>query len=265
MRIAILGAGAMGEALLAGLLSAGRVASDVIVGEKRAARAAELADRYGVDVGSNLDAVRHAQVVVLVVKPNDVVRLVDEIAPELTTDHLVISVAAGITTATLEEHVPAGVPVVRAMPNTPALVGEGMAAVSAGAAATDDHLATAVDLLGASGRVVTVPEYQQDAVTAVSGSGPAYVFYLAEAMIEAGVHAGLPRDVATELTVQTIYGAATLLRDGADSATELRERVTSPGGTTAAGLRVLDAAAVRAAVLAAVEAARDRSQELSGH
>jgi pyrroline-5-carboxylate reductase len=263
--IAVLGGGAMGEALVAGLLTAGRSRSDVVVGEKRAERAAELTDRYGIDVVSNLDAVRRAGVVVLVVKPNDVVGLADEIAPELTTQHLVISVAAGITTSTVEEHVPAGVPVVRAMPNTPALVGEGMAAVSAGTAATDEHLATAVDLLGATGRVVTVPEYHQDAVTAVSGSGPAYVFYLAEAMIEAGVHVGLPRDVATDLAVQTIYGAATLLRDGDASATELRERVTSPAGTTAAGLRALDDAAVRAAVIAAVEAARDRSRQLSGN
>lgn len=262
--VAILGGGAMGEALLAGLLRAGRPATEIVVGEKRAARAEELRDRYGVDVVSNVEAARRAGVVVFVVKPHDVAALADEVAPELTADHVVVSVAAGVRTSSIEERLPPGVPVVRAMPNTPALVGEGMVAVSAGAAATESQVATARDVLGASGRVVTVPEYLQDAVTAVSGSGPAYVFYLVEAMVEAGVHVGLPRDVATELVVQTLYGAATLLRDGDASATELRERVTSPAGTTAAGLRALDDGAVRASVLAAVEAARDRSRELSG-
>lgn len=264
MTIAILGAGAMGEALLAGLLKSGRSTDDVVVGEKRAVRADEVRERYGVDVVTNVDAVRRASVVVVVVKPNDVASVLDEIAADLTTDHLVVSVAAGVPTAAIEERVPTGVPVVRAMPNTPALVGEGMAAVSAGKAASDADVTTAIDVLGASGRVVAVPEYLQNAVTAVSGSGPAYVFYLVEAMVEAGVHVGLPRDVATELVVQTVYGAATLLRDGDATATELRERVTSPAGTTAAGLRALDDGAVRASVLAAVQAARDRSESLSG-
>src|SRR5699024_6126049 len=169
-----------------------------------------------------------------------------------------------VRTSSIESRLPEGIAVVRAMPNTPALVGEGMAALAAGKAATETHVATALDVLSASGRAVAVPEYQLDAVTAVSGSGPAYVFYLAEAMIEGGVHAGLPRDIATDLAVQTLYGAATLLRDGDVSATELRERVTSPAGTTAAGLRALDDGGVRASVLAAVEAARDRSRELAG-
>jgi len=215
-------------------------------------------------VTENVDAARRASVVVLVVKPPDVPALVDEVASVLTTDHLVVSVAAGVRTSSIESRLPEGIAVVRAMPNTPALVGEGMAALAAGKAATETHVATALDVLSASGRAVAVPEYQLDAVTAVSGSGPAYVFYLAEAMIEGGVHAGLPRDIATDLAVQTLYGAATLLRDGDVSATELRERVTSPAGTTAAGLRALDDGGVRASVLAAVEAARDRSRELAG-
>lgn len=263
MTIAILGAGAMGEALLAGLLKAGKSTRDVVVGEKRTARADELRERYGIEVVSNVEAVGQASVVVLVVKPNDVAGLVDEIASVLTTDHLVVSVAAGVPTSSIEQRLPGGVPVIRAMPNTPALIGEGMAAVSAGAAATDAHLATAIEVLGASGRVVTVPEHLQNVVTGVSGSGPAYVFYLVEAMVEGGVQAGLPRDVATDLVVQTVYGAATLLRDTDASATELRERVTSPAGTTAAGLRALDDGGVRASVLAAVEAARDRAAALS--
>lgn len=254
----------MGEALLAGLLNAGHATADVVVGEKRQARADELRSLYGVEVTENVDAARRASVVVLVVKPNDVPALVDDVASVLTTDHLVVSVAAGVRTSSIESRLPVGIPVIRAMPNTPALVGEGMSAVAAGTAASDSHVATALEVLGASGRAVAVPEYQLDAVTAVSGSGPAYVFYLVEAMIEGGVHAGLPRDVATDLAVQTLYGAATLLRDGDVSATELRERVTSPAGTTAAGLRALDHGGVRASVLAAVEAARDRSQELAG-
>src|SRR5690625_5237978 len=216
--IAILGAGAMGEALLAGLLNAGRSTAEVIVGEKLQVRAEELRSRYGVEVTENVDAARRASVVVLVVKPPDVPALVDEVASVLTTDHLVVSVAAGVRTSSIESRLPEGIAVVRAMPNTPALVGEGMAALAAGKAATETHVATALDVLSASGRAVAVPEYQLDAVTAVSGSGPAYVFYLAEAMIEGGVHAGLPRDIATDLAVQTLYGAATLLRDGDVSA-----------------------------------------------
>jgi len=260
---AIIGAGAMGEALLAGLLRDGRPASEVLVGEKRAERAAELTERYGVEVTDNLTAVRRADTVALVVKPQDVAAVLTEVADVLRTDQLVVSLAAGTTTAALEALVPEGVAVVRVMPNTPALVGAGVAALSPGRHCTDEQLAEVEALLAGTGRVVRVPEAQQDAVTAISGSGPAYVFLVVEAMVEAGVHLGLPRETATELAVQTLVGSAELLRSTGTHPTLLREQVTSPAGTTAAGLRQLDERGGRAAFLAAAEAARDRSRSLA--
>jgi pyrroline-5-carboxylate reductase len=175
----------------------------------------------------------------------------------------VVSVAAGITTGFVEARLPDGVAVVRVMPNTPALVNEGMAAISPGTHCTDEQLELVEDLLAATGKVVRVPEKQQDAVTAISGSGPAYVFLVVEAMIEAGVHLGLPRPTATELAVQTVAGAGGLVRETGEHPALLRERVTSPGGTTAAALRVLEDHKLRAAFLAATEAARDRSRALA--
>jgi pyrroline-5-carboxylate reductase len=200
---------------------------------------------------------------VLVVKPQDMSALCDEIAGEVRAGQLVVSLAAGITTEFLETRLPAGVPVVRVMPNTPALVDQGMAAISPGAHCDDDHLDQAEGLLRAVGKVVRVAEKHQDAVTAISGSGPAYVFYVTEAMIEAGVFLGLPRSTATELVVQTLYGAATMLRETGEHPGVLRENVTSPGGTTVAALRTLDDHKVRAAFISALEAARDRSHELA--
>ena len=173
-----------------------------------------------------------------------------------------VSVAAGITTAYLEAHLSAGAHVVRVMPNTPMLLGEGMSAIAAGTNATSADLTAAEQILAAVGKVVRLPESQLDAVTALSGSGPAYVFLLAEAMVDAGVLIGLPRPVALQLAVQTILGSALMLRDSGDSPTVLREAVTSPGGTTAAALRQFEDHGLRAAVNAALEAARDRSQEL---
>jgi pyrroline-5-carboxylate reductase len=189
--------------------------------------------------------------------------VVEEIAGSVKPGALVVSLAAGITTEFLEQRLPAGTPVVRVMPNTPALVDEGMAAISAGAHCDDQHLSHAESLLSAVGKVVQVAEKHQDAVTAISGSGPAYIFYVTEAMIEAGVFLGLPRTTATELVVQTLYGAATMLRETGDHPSVLRENVTSPGGTTVAALRTLDDHKVRAAFISALEAARDRSHELA--
>ncbi|RIQ12916.1 pyrroline-5-carboxylate reductase [Jiangella rhizosphaerae] len=263
MTVAILGAGMMGEALLAGILQGGRPASDVLVAEKRPERAAELTERYGVEVVGNAEAVKRADTVLLVVKPHDMGTLLDEVAAAARPGQLFVSLAAGITTAFVEARLPGGVAVVRVMPNTPALVGEGMSAMSPGSHTGDDHLREAEELLRSTGRVVRVAEKQQDAVTAVSGSGPAYVFYVVESMIEAGVHLGLPRDTATELVVQTLVGAATMLRETGEHPAVLRERVTSPGGTTAAALRQLEEGRVRADFLAALEAARDRSRALS--
>src|SRR6187399_2534055 len=260
---AILGAGVMGETLLSGLVRAGRRVDDLLVGEKRPERARELEERYGVLVVSNLEAARKADTLALVVKPQDMGDLLDEIAPELRSGQLVVSLAAGITTAFIEARVPEGVAVVRVMPNTPALVDEGMAAISPGSHCDEGHLVEAEELLAATGRVIRVPEKQQDAVTAISGSGPAYLFFVVEAMIEAGVHLGLPRSTATELVIQTMVGSAKLLRETGEHPTVLRERVTSPGGTTAAAVRELEDHKVRAAFMTALESARDRSRDLA--
>jgi pyrroline-5-carboxylate reductase len=264
-KVAILGVGVMGETLLSGLLRAGRPAAGLVVGEKRLDRAIELRERYGVEVlDDNLAVVRSVDTVVLVVKPQDMADVLDEIASELRAGQLVISLAAGITTTFIEARLPEGVAVVRVMPNTPALVDEGMAAISAGSHCDAAHLETAESLLRATGRVLEVPERQQDAVTAISGSGPAYLFFVVESMIEAGVHLGLPRTTATDLVVQTVVGSAKLLRETGEHPTVLREQVTSPGGTTAAAIRELEDHKVRAAFLTAMEAACDRSRQLSG-
>jgi pyrroline-5-carboxylate reductase len=262
-RVAILGAGVMGETLLSGLIRAGRSPETLMVGEKRPHRATELSERYGVRVVGNREAAAEAQTVVVVVKPQDMGDLLDDIAGELRPGQLVVSLAAGITTAYIESRLPDGVAVVRVMPNTPALVDEGMAAVSPGSHCDEAHLAMAEGMLAAVGRVVQVPESQQDAITAISGSGPAYLFFVVEAMIEAGVHLGLPRPTATELVVQTVVGSAKLLRETGEHPTVLREQVTSPGGTTAAAVRELEDHKVRAAFLTAMEAARDRSRALA--
>ena len=262
-RVAILGAGVMGETLLSGLIRAGRRVDDLLVGEKRSARAAELQERYGVDVVTNLEAAQKADTLALVVKPQDMDDLLAEIASVVRPGQLVVSLAAGIPTAFIESRLPAGVAVVRVMPNTPALVDEGMAAISRGSHCDEEHLAEAESLMASTGRVVRVPEKQQDAVTAISGSGPAYIFFVVESMIEAGVHLGLPRGTATELVIQTVVGSAKLLQETGEHPTVLRERVTSPGGTTAAALRQLEDHKVRAAFLTAVEAARDRSRALA--
>jgi pyrroline-5-carboxylate reductase len=260
---AILGAGVMGETLLSGLVRAGRRVDHLLVGEKRPDRARELEERYGVDVVSNVAAARKADTVAIVVKPQDMGDLLAEIGPELRAGQLVVSLAAGITTAFIEARVPEGVAVVRVMPNTPALVDEGMAAISPGSHCDDDHLAEAEALMRSVGKVVRVPERQQDAVTAISGSGPAYIYFVVESMIEAGVHLGLPRATAHELVLQTVVGSAAMIRETGTHPVVLREQVTSPGGTTAAALRELEVHKVRAAFLAAIEAARDRSRALA--
>jgi pyrroline-5-carboxylate reductase len=260
---AIIGAGVMGETLLSGLVRAGRPVAELLVGEKRPERARELEEKYAVSVVSNLDATKGADTIALVVKPQDMGALLDEISPAVRPGQLVVSLAAGITTAYLESRLPDGTPVVRVMPNTPALVDEGMAAIAAGSHCDDSHLAIAEDLLGSTGRVLRVPEKQMDAVTAISGTGPAYVFFVVESMIEAGVHLGLPRVTATDLVVQTLVGSAKMLRETGTHPVVLREQVTSPGGTTAAALRELETHRVRAAFLAAMEAARDRSRALA--
>jgi pyrroline-5-carboxylate reductase len=263
MTVAIIGAGVMGETLLSGLLRAGRRVDDLLVGEKRRERGTELTERYGVTVVGNVEAAEKADTVALVVKPQDMHDVLTEIAPHLRPGQLVVSLAAGITTSFIESRLPEGVAVVRVMPNTPALVDEGMAAISRGSHCDESHLQEAESLMASTGRVLRVPERQQDAVTAISGSGPAYLFFVVEAMIEAGVHLGLPRGTASELVVQTVVGSAKLLRETGEHPVVLRERVTSPGGTTAAAVRELEDHKVRAAFLSAIEAARDRSRALA--
>ena len=263
--LAIFGAGVMGETLLSGLLRAGRDGDRLVITERRPERVTELRERYaGVRIVDNVEAAELADVLVLVVKPQDMAGLLDEISEHVRPGNLVVSLAAGITTHFLESHLPQGSSVVRVMPNTPALVDQGMAALSSGLHCTREHMLEAMALLQSCGRAIEVPEKYQDAVTAISGSGPAYVFYVIEAMIEAGVVLGLPRATATELVVQTLFGAATMIRETGQHPTVLREQVTSPGGTTAAALRRLDDHKVRAAFITAMEAAAARSAELSG-
>lgn len=264
----MVGGGRIGEALVAGLIEAGRAASDLAVVEPVAARAAQLADRYGVrTTGTVVAAAAGADIVVIAVKPGDVDDVVSDLAKvELDNDaeQLLVSLAAGVPTARLEAKLPAGYPVVRAMPNTPMVVGAGMNVIAAGRYAQARHLSRAEELLTAVGRVVTVPESQMDAVTALSGSGPAYFFLVAEAMIDGGVSLGLSRDVATTLVTQTMLGSAVMADRSTDDPVALRAAVTSPGGTTAAAVRELERAGVRSAFVEALHAACDRSRELGG-
>ncbi len=264
-KVAFLGGGKMGEALVAGLIrSGGRSIDEIMVTCRREERARELAGKYGVGASlDNAEAARWANVLVLMAKPQDMEVLLGQIRDHVAAEDLVISFAAGIRTSFVEKHLPDDVPVVRVMSNVPVMVDEAMSVVSAGTRADDKHLAVAEELLGYVGKVLRLPESQLDAVTATSGSGPAYFFLLAEAMIEACILLGLSRDVATELIIQTMLGSAKMLRDTGKHPVELREMVTSPGGTTIAAIRHLEEAGVRAAFLNAIDAARHRSAELA--
>ena len=263
--VAIIGCGKIGESLLGGLLSSGwRTADEVVVTVRREERVGELSGHYGVRVSlSNREAVAGAGLVVLAVKPQDFDVLLGEIGPLLDAEQTVLSVAAAVSTASIERRIDAPIPVVRAMPNAPSIVHEGIAGICPGAHAGDEHLALAEECLSHLGGVVRVPERYMDAVTAVSGSGPAYFALLAEAMIEAGILLGLSREITTRLVVQTMLGTAKLLRDEHVHPVELREAVTSPGGTTIRAIRELERAGVRAAFLNAIQAAMERGQELA--
>jgi pyrroline-5-carboxylate reductase len=264
-RVAFLGAGKMGEALVSGLIrSGGRSAEEIMVTARREERARELGDRQGVQATlSNQKAVGWARTLVLTVKPQDMEALLEQIRDHVTPEHLVITFAAGIRCSFIESRLAAGTPVVRVMSNVPVLVDEAMTAISPGTHAEDKDLSVAEKLLGSVGRVIRLPETAQDAVTATSGSGPAYFALLAEAMIDGCILLGLSRDVATELIVQTMLGTAKMLRDTGMHPVEIREMVTSPGGTTIAAIRHLEQAGVRAAFLNAIDAARQRSAELA--
>jgi pyrroline-5-carboxylate reductase len=264
-KIAFLGGGRMGEALVAGLLrSGGRTIEEILVTARREERARELTDRLGIHTTlDNADACRFARVLVVMAKPQDTEVLLDQIAAHVTADHLVVSFAAGIRTSFVEQHLGTEIPVVRVMSNVPVMVDEAMSVIAPGRHADDKHLAVAEELLGSVGRVLRLEERYLDAVTATSGSGPAYFFLLAEAMIEACILLGLSRDVATELIIQTMLGSAKMLRDTKMHPVELREMVTSPGGTTIEAIRHLEEAGVRAAFLNAIDAAKRRSEELA--
>ncbi|MGH3003181.1 MAG: pyrroline-5-carboxylate reductase [Gaiellaceae bacterium] len=263
-RIAILGAGRLGESLVRGFLGSGwREPGDLVATSRREERLVELRERYGIEATSdNAAAVAGAGLVILSAKPQDLGVVLSEIGPALSSEQTVLSVAAGVTTASIEAHLPGGSRVVRAMPNAPALVHEGIAGLCGGDHARDSDLDVAADALGHLGAVVRVGEADMDAVTALSGSGPAYFALLAEAMIEAGLLLGLSRDVSTRLVVQTMFGSAKLLRDEQMHPVELREAVTSPGGTTTRAIRELERSGVRAAFLNAINAATERSKEL---
>lgn len=265
--LAFLGCGKIGEILASGILDSGwRQSTEIVVTARRKERAEELATKYQfAATTSNVEAVAEASVIVISVKPQDMESLLDEIKNEVSPDQLIVSVAAAIPTRFIEKRL-GQVPVVRAMPNAPSQVREGIAAIAPGAFANDSHLQIAEDLLSHVGRVVRLTEPYMDAVTAVSGSGPAYFALLAEAMVDAGIMLGLSRAISTDLVVQTMLGTATLLRDANMHPVELREAVTSPGGTTIMAIRELEQAGVRAALLNAIQAAMERSKFLSdGH
>ncbi|MBW8172084.1 pyrroline-5-carboxylate reductase [Ornithinimicrobium sp. Arc0846-15] len=263
MQIAVLGVGVMGATLLSALVRAGQDPAGVSVSDKMAARTAEVASEFGVTGTTPDRAVLGADIVIIAVKPQDMPGLLAQCHANVSSDALVLSIAAGISTEYLEDRLPAGTSVVRVMPNTPALVDQAMSALASGQHCTAEHMAQAEDLLATVGKVVVLDEGHMDAVTAISGSGPAYIFYVVEAMIEAGVLLGLPRATATELSVQTLFGAATMLRQTGQHPTVLREQVSSPGGTSVAALRALEDHKVRAAFMSAMEAAAKRSAELS--
>ncbi|AGP31670.1 pyrroline-5-carboxylate reductase [Corynebacterium terpenotabidum] len=271
-RIAIIGGGNIGEALASGLVAdtsgpaAGISAQDVIVVDPTAARLDHLHERYGVATTDDaVEAATEADIVVVAVKPYVVASVLDQISATLDandTETVVVSVAAGVTLATIEASLAAGVPVVRVMPNTPMLVGKGMSAVVGGRFARAEQVEAVRAMMEAVGAAVVVGEKDMDAVTAVSGSGPAYIFLVAEAMVEAGVQLGLARPVAEQLAGATIEGAAAMLVAGEKSAFELRGNVTSPGGTTAAAVRGLEENGIRKAFYQAMEACARRSAEL---
>lgn len=260
--VAILGAGSMGEILARGLLRAGWTPEAIVMAARRPERAREAERATGVrTLLDPAEAVRDRDVIVVAVKPKDVPRLVEQIRNAVSVEQVLVTVAAGVPTAVFEEPFP-GVPVVRAMPNTPAAVDEAMTAYCGGAYADGRALELAAAVLGAVGETIELDEDLLDAVTAVSGTGPAYVFLLAEAMVEAAIREGLPHHAAERLVDRTIRGAGILLEESGKTAFRLRAEVTSPGGTTAAAMHVLEEGGFRALVEDAIRAAAERSREL---
>ena len=261
--IGVIGAGVMGEALIAALIRSGVNPADISFAEKRAERASELETRYSI-VHKELTAVAaESSTILLVVKPQDMQATLEELATHISPESLVISFAAGKTIASISSGLGKSNPIIRVMPNTPALVGKGASGYSLGAGVTDAQRVFVADFLASTGKAIEVPENLQDSVTATSGSGPAYFFAFVEAMVDGAVALGLTREDATVLTIQTVVGAAALLDQSGDSPTTLREKVTSPNGTTAAALASFKTSGLDATVASAMAAAAKRSQELA--
>jgi pyrroline-5-carboxylate reductase len=265
-RIGIVGGGKMGGALIGGMISRGLApAPSMTVADTDEGRLAELVGTYGVKVTTdNQEAVRNADLIILSIKPQNMAEVVSGLAGAVSPDALVISIAAGIATSFIEEHLGGRFHVVRVMPNLPAVIGEGAAALCCGAFATDTDLKLTRHIFAAVGITVDVKESLMDAVTGLSGSGPGYAFLILEALTDAGVRMGLSREVSLALSAQSLLGAAKLCLLGEHPPAELRQMVTSPGGTTLAGLKVLEEMKLQTALISAVEAATRRSAELGG-
>ncbi|MBI5374632.1 MAG: pyrroline-5-carboxylate reductase [Candidatus Schekmanbacteria bacterium] len=265
-KISFIGAGNMAEALVGGLLKKGTVASDhIILSDPSMNRLEHFKSKFTVlTSASNASCVSKGDIIILAVKPQVMANVLKELKGKIKERHLVISIAAGVTTSFIKNQIGNNIKIIRVMPNTPALVGKGISAISGNISVSDEDMSLAEEVMKSVGKTVILDEHFLDAVTGLSGSGPAYVFLIIEALIEGGVASGLPRNIARELVLETILGSITLLGETGKHPGELKEMVTSPGGTTVAGLKVLEAKGVRSALIEAVEAAAKRSKELSG-
>lgn len=265
-KLGFVGGGAMAEALLTGVIKNRLIPADKLyVSDVQPERLAHLRDKLGINtVTDNIELVQRADIVILAVKPFILPEVLREVGKEIRSEQLVISIAAGITTQFIEGFLADNVPVVRVMPNTPCLLGEGAIAVAGGKNASPGHVKKVEEICASVGLVVSVAEHLMDVVTGLSGSGPAYMYLIAEALADAGVRMGLPRDIALKLSAKTMLGAARMILETGKHPAQLKDMVTTPGGTTAEGLFALEDAGIRAAFMEAVEAACLRSKELSG-
>ncbi len=263
-RLAVIGAGAMGHALLRGIITADLYAPrDIAVADMNKTRLAAIAEELGIETAGNVEAAAHSGIIIIAVKPASVTGVMEEISRYVTPEQMLISIAAGTTIQQIESKLKPGVPVIRAMPNTPCMVGAGAIALSRGREASDANMERARAIFGAVGKIIEVPERLMDAVTGLSGSGPAYIYILIEALSDAGVNAGLTRSHAELFAAQTVFGAAKMVLETGRHPAELKDLVASPGGTTIAGIAALEKAAFRAAVHNAVEAAVEKSRDIS--
>ena len=262
-QVGLIGVGVMGEALISGLISSRFPKAQIVFTEKRAERAREISSKYGAREVDLTELAKSSDVILLVVKPQDLAQLLTSISGNLNKNATLVSFAAGKTTGFISEIVGADISIIRVMPNTPTLIGLGMAAISLGGSVNPEQAKFVSEFLATCGKVISIEENLQDAVTALSGSGPAYFFAFVEEMIKSGISLGLSSDQATTLAIQTMVGSAAMLEQSGKNATTLRENVTSPNGTTAAALKVFSEANLGDIVAKAMTAARDRSQELA--